>query len=100
MRREKEKSIEAKKFALDAKVFCGHVHSTDLIGHTRRTNESIVLKFWFQPLSSKNYHGWNGHRRSLGKQKARPPPNRNAIVFLVSVSLVSSRTTVHAFNSN
>ena len=36
----KEKSINKKKFALVAKVFCGHAYSTDLIGHIRRTNDS------------------------------------------------------------
>ena len=32
MRGEKEKSIEEKKIALVAKVFCAHAYSTDLIG--------------------------------------------------------------------
>ena len=31
-RKEKEKGIEEKKFALVAKFFCGHAYSTDLIG--------------------------------------------------------------------
>ena len=39
MHGEKEKSIEEKKFALVAKVFCGHEYSTDLIGRFRRTRK-------------------------------------------------------------
>ena len=31
-RGEKEKGIEGKKFALVAKVFCGHAYATDLVG--------------------------------------------------------------------
>ena len=37
---KKEKSIEEKNFARAAKVFCGHINLTDLIGHIGRTREA------------------------------------------------------------